>query len=281
MLQKFRKSKEAEIGRLVSLGEGALRERISQAFPFQEGRRAVPDFLAALQKGKEGRSLAVIAEYKRASPSRGDIFLGLGPEEVAESYAKADAISVLTEEGHFKGNLAFLGRMGKPQIPLLRKDFIFHPFQVLDTAATKASAILLIVRLLNGLLELREMIGLSYSLGLLPLVEVFGAEDLLLARKAGAKALQVNSRDLSTMKVDFQGSLSLIADYPPLEGEFWVGASGVLTGNDLLSLKDAGYGAALVGTALMEGGRPRENLDKLLSALDPTSTSSAPRGPHA
>lgn len=258
MLEKFRKSKSAEVAALQELaGQGRLPE------PYG---RPLPGFRASL---KEAGKRPVIAEYKRASPSKGDINLGLVPERAALAYAKAGAgaLSVLTEETWFKGSLSFLERMAGPGLPLLRKDFIIHPLQVAQTAASPASAMLLIVRMLDDSL-LHEIIGKSRDFGLEPVVEVFDEEDLRRAHKAGADIIQVNNRDLDTLRVDLGNSRRLARH--KRGGDFWISASGIETPAQLDGLLGLGFDAALVGSSLMDASRPGsgpgENLAALLGA---------------
>ncbi|MCC8193402.1 MAG: indole-3-glycerol-phosphate synthase [Deltaproteobacteria bacterium] len=252
MLDRFRKAKEHEIAVLEE------RRRNGTMPPPIPGKR--PGFAAAL-KAAPGR--AVIAEYKRASPSKGAINLEFGPEDVAAAYAKAGAraISVLTEETYFKGSLAYLEVMADAGLPLLRKDFIFNPLQVDATAATKASAVLIIVRMLDDetLAALLERCGTH---GLEAVVEVFDAGDLARAQGAGASIIQVNNRDLDTLAVDLGVSHSLIDRKKA--GETWISASGVFTRHDLDGLLALGFDAALVGTSLMDGPDPGANLAALL-----------------
>lgn len=258
MLEKFRKAKSAEVAALQELaGQGRL--------PKPYGR-PLPGFCASLKKaGKR----PVIAEYKRASPSKGDINLGLVPEQAALAYARAGAgaLSVLTEETWFKGSLSFLERMTGPGLPLLRKDFIIHPLQVAQTAASPASAMLLIVRMLDDSL-LHEIIGKSRDFGLEPVVEVFDEEDLRRAHKAGADIIQVNNRDLDTLRVDLDNSRRLVRH--KRGGDFWISASGIETPAQLDGLLGFGFDAALIGSALMDASRPGsgpgENLAALLEA---------------
>ena len=255
MLERFYTAKAAEIAFLEKL---AANGRMPPPFA---GPRA--SFTASL---RARAPLAVIAEYKRASPSKGDINLAVEPEEASASYARggASALSVLTEEAHFRGSLAYLDRMTGPGLPLLRKDFILHPLQVDQTAATPASALLLIVRMLDTPL-LRELILRSQAAGLEAVVEIFDEQDLSRARDAGASILQVNNRDLDTLHVDLAASRILVSQKKP--EEFWVTASGIATHNDLASLLDLGFDAALVGSSLMGGGDPG---DALAALLDPT-----------
>ncbi|MDR1035336.1 MAG: indole-3-glycerol-phosphate synthase [Deltaproteobacteria bacterium] len=262
-IQAFKDAKAAEIGALKELGRAELEAR---ARCERETFRP-PDFQKALEAGHAARGLAVIAEYKRASPSLGEIETGVSPEEAVEAYRAADCVSVLTEETFFSGDLSYLPRMSFAGVPLLRKDFVFHPLQVLDTAARRASAVLLIVRLIPGVAELRELMLLARSLGLAPVVEVLGADDLDTARSAGAAIVQVNARDLDTLKVDFLASMRLVEANPPRPGEFFIAASGLGDAVDLRIARRNGFRGALVGTALMRGGRPAEKLAELLDGL--------------
>ena len=214
-LERFIKAKEGEIAALERLirDERACCEG-GPLCPWK-GRR--PSFRAALEAGGKGKAaLAVIAEYKKASPSRGVICETLDVEEVAWQYAQngASAISILTEEQYFHGDIGFLPRAGKvePSIPLLRKDFIFHPLQVTSTLATPASALLLIVRLTPEASVLRSLREQAEAGGMDAVVEVFDEADLRLARESGAHIIQVNARDLATLKVDREACLRLIRE---------------------------------------------------------------------
>ncbi len=260
-LERFHKAKQPEIARLRQLAEcGKLAEPYS-------GIR--PDFAAALRRGGAG-PLAVIAEYKRASPSKGVIRGDLSVEDVAGQYVRggASCLSILTEEVYFDGKLAFLSQAHEtaPETPLLRKDFILDPLQVQATVATPASAQLLIVRLTPQVSVLRQLRETAASHGIASVVEVFDAEDLHLARDSGAEIIQVNARDLQTFAVDRNACLALIREFPPRDGELWIQASGVSKREHLVEARDAGYTAALVGTALMEHEQPGWALAALLGS---------------
>ena len=252
MLERFVRAKSREIEMLLRRNRLGL-----MPLPRTEKR---PGFAASL---KAVAGPAVIAEYKRASPSKGDINLGVSPREAAAAYAAAGAgaISVLTEETYFKGSLEYLEAMAHAGLPLLRKDFIVHPLQVDATAATSASAVLLIVRMLDhgmlaALLERCRIHGLE------AVVEVFDARDLARAKDAGAAIIQVNNSDLDTLRVDFSASHELIVRKE--RGEFWITASGVRARQDIPALLGLGFDAALVGTSLMEGGDPGAGLAALI-----------------
>ena len=226
------------------------------------------DFAAALQRRQAGVPLTVIAEFKQASPSRGPICHSLTVEEAARQYvaAGAGALSILTERRFFAGELDFLGRAAVrcPGTPLLRKDFIFDPLQVRATAATPAAALLLIVALTPDAALLRRLREQAESLGMQAGVEVCGSKDLALARESGARIIQVNARDLDTLRVDRQACLELARRYPPKQEEIWIAASGMDRREHLEDAARAGFSAALVGTALMQDGQPGAALHRLL-----------------
>ena len=252
MLDMFREAKVKEVAALIELNaKGAMP-------PPYAGPRL--PFVAGL---KAAGPLPVIAEYKRASPSRGDINLTATPEAVALAYANAGAgaISVLTEEVHFKGSLDFLARMTGPGLPLLRKDFILHPLQVAQTAATPASALLVIVRMINDA-ALDDLLREAARHGLEVVTEVFSEADLERAQRASASIIQVNNRDLDSLKTDLAVSRSLVERKKA--HEFWITASGIESHERLASLLDLGFDAALVGTSLMRENDPGRELAKLL-----------------
>ncbi|MDR1165051.1 MAG: indole-3-glycerol-phosphate synthase [Deltaproteobacteria bacterium] len=257
-MDKFYKAKEEEISQLIA--------REKDLAPLAEPP-SKPDFRESLEKGHSKRGIALIAEYKRASPSLGDINLALSPQEAQEAYREADAISVLTEERYFKGSLEYLSIMGSSSPPLLRKDFIFHPLQISATALTPASAILLIVRLRTEPNFLGDMISEARAAYLTPVAEIFNPKELSVARDAGAKVIQVNSRDLGDMKVDFRGTLEFIKNNPPLKDEFFILASGIQSAADFRAARSYGYHAALVGTFLTRRGNPKDNLAALYGGL--------------
>jgi indole-3-glycerol phosphate synthase len=257
MLEKFAAAKQAEIRMLEE-----RREAGSLPSPWQGAR---PDFVRALI---DSSPVAVIAEYKRASPSMGDINLGLDPAGAARAYAsaRAAAMSVLTETEYFKGDLAHLEEAAVAGLPLLRKDFIIHDLQVEATAATPASAVLLIARMLYPD-DLKRLLALSRSLGLAPVVEVFDAVDLEVARQSGADIIQVNNRDLDTLKVNLNNSLDLARHRG--ENEVWISASGIRLHDHVLRLARAGFNAVLVGTTLMAGSDPARALAGLRGVESP------------
>jgi len=251
MLEQFRAAKTAEISRLEALEKT---RGLPEPYP---GER--PDFPRALwDKGP----LAIIAEYKRASPSKGEINLALAPEQAAKAYADAGAaaLSVLTEETFFKGSLDFLARVAPAGLPMLRKDFIIHPLQIVETASTPASAVLLIARMLSSK-ELRDLLALAQTFGLAPVVEVFDENDLEKAQGVSPDIIQVNNRDLDALTCDLAVAERL-AKYKR-EDQLWIAASGMSCRADVARMEQAGFDAVLVGTSLMSGADPGAALTAL------------------
>ena len=207
------------------------------------------DFAAALT-AHPGASL--IAEVKRASPSKGLIAKDWNPEEIGATYARngAAAISCLTDARFFQGQLEYLTaikehlRVIGKQIPVLRKDFIYHEYQVYEARMAGADAILLIVGVLSDN-ELRTLYKLTYNLGMQALVEVHDEAELARALKLEAHILGVNNRNLKTFQVDIETTARLRALIP--EDKILVGESGIRTEDDVRRMAAMGCDAILVG----------------------------------
>src|SRR5437762_2106913 len=235
------------------LPETALRYGVKAATPLR-------DFSAALCKP----GINVIAELKPASPSRGVIRDPFDPIALATSLEAngACALSVLTEGEFFRGSLKNLRDARKAtQLPVLRKDFIFDPWQVWETRANDADSFLLIVAVLRDQ-QLRDLIALGRELGMEPLVEVHTGEELVRALAAGAKIIGVNNRNLKTLDVRVETSFELIEQIP--EECIAVSESGIQTAAELTKLRAAGFDAFLVGTQLMLSADPAVALAELL-----------------
>ena len=254
VLDRIIEARRAAIAhRKKSVPETALRFGVKHAKP-------VRNFAAALTCD----SLNVIAELKKASPSRGLIRTDFDPVALAKSLemAGAAAISVLTEEEFFQGDLKYMrDARSAVGLPVLRKDFIVDPWQVWEARATDADSFLLIVAGLGGTL-LRELLALGRELGMEPLVEVHTREELTRALDAGARIVGVNNRDLRTLEVRTETSTELIADIP--EECVAVCESGLRTHTDLTRLRTAGFDAFLIGEYLMAQADPAAALRKLL-----------------
>ena len=221
---------------------------------------AIRNFSEALTRD----SLNVIAELKKASPSRGVIREEFHPAILARELesAGAAALSVLTEEDFFQGSLKNLRDARKAvELPVLRKDFIFDPWQVWEARANDADSFLLIVAILSDGL-LRDLIALGGELGMAPLVEAHTADEVSRAVEAGAKIIGVNNRNLKTLDVRVETSRELIAMIP--EECVAVCESGLRTHEDLRELRDAGFDAFLIGEHLMQSPDPHAALQVLL-----------------
>lgn len=244
------------------------RKRVLPEAALKYGAKAAPrlrDFPAALSRD----GLNVIAELKPASPSRGVIRDPFDPVELAQSLsgAGAAALSVLTEGQFFGGTLKNLRDARKSvELPVLRKDFIFDPWQVWEARANDADSFLLIVAVLpDGLL--RDLLALGREIGMEPLVEVHTAEELDRALSASARIIGVNNRNLKTLDVRVETSFELIGRIP--EECIAVSESGIATHGELEKLHAAGYDAFLIGTSLMLSPDPGAALAELLGAAQP------------
>jgi indole-3-glycerol phosphate synthase len=208
---------------------------------------ARPSFAAALA----APGLSLIAEVKRASPSKGPIRPDLDVAQVVTAYqrAGASAISVLTEQDHFAGSLADLRTAAaRTQLPLLLKDFVVDPYQVHEASAFGASAVLLIARLLDDS-RLRRLAGLAFELGLDVLLEVHDSVELRRALAIQGAIVGVNNRDLSTFRVSLDTTLHLAGSVP--QARILVGESGISEHSEIERLAAHGVDAVLVGETLL------------------------------
>ncbi len=247
-------------GRLAGTqAQAPLAEVIRRAGQRQERR----DFAAALR----GSTLRVIAELKRASPSRGVLCSNYRPREIAPGYeaAGAAALSVLTEERYFLGSLADLGEArAAVQLPVLRKDFILDAYQIHEAVAAGADALLLIVAALSEE-DLAALLGLCGRLRVAALAEVHTEEELQRAVDAGAVLLGVNNRDLKNLEVNLETSFRLRARIP--SSCIAVSESGIKTPADVQALAQAGFDAILIGERLMKEADPGKALAELLAGV--------------
>ena len=221
------------------------------------------DLAAALR----GDGIRLIAEVKKASPSRGIISHDFNPVEIALTYAGngAAAISVLTEPRYFQGSLDYLAEikkaLGNRSLPLLRKDFIDDPYQVYESRAYGADAILLIVAILTPQ-SLAELLELSHQMGMKCLVEVHNEAEVEIALASGAGIIGINNRDLNTFAVDLATTGRLRPLIPP--DRIVVGESGIKSRDDMEKLKKWGVDAVLVGESLMSAPDIAARMKELL-----------------
>jgi indole-3-glycerol phosphate synthase len=212
----------------------------------------------------KGDHIRLIAEVKQASPSRGMLSPNLNPIELAQTYAEggAAAISVLTEANYFMGSIEHLAAIREVVgLPLLRKDFIFDPYQVYESRAYGADALLLIAAVLNQE-QLKELVLLSHSLGLRCLVEVHNTGEVGKAVLSEAEIIGINNRDLNTFTVDITTTRRLRPLIP--QERIVVSESGIKSKRDIEKLGKWGVDAVLVGEALVTAGDVMAKMKELL-----------------
>jgi indole-3-glycerol phosphate synthase len=237
------------------------------------------DFYEALNRP----GVSLIAECKKASPSKGLLVSNYDPVDLARTYVRAgaSAISILTDARHFQGSLEHLrnvkeemlaghfrapDRGGAPSsgaVPLLRKDFIFDPYQIYEARAAGADALLLIAAVLaDG--DLKELLELTHELGMNALVEVHTEAELERVLPIKPRVIGVNNRDLQTFKVDFENTGRLRALIPA--GIVTVGESGIKSPDDIRRLRDLGVDAVLVGETLVRSKNVYSQTQTLVAA---------------
>jgi indole-3-glycerol phosphate synthase len=206
----------------------------------------------------------LIAEVKKASPSRGVIRSDFDPVEIARTYQRhgATCMSVLTEETYFQGSLDYLPRIRTAvEVPLLRKDFILDAYQLFEARLAGADAVLLIAECLEDA-ALRDLHDVAIQLGMVPLVEFYRPENLARVLAAGATLIGVNNRDLRTFTTDLEHTIRMRQQIPP--DRVLVGESGIHSRGDVERLEAAGVQAVLVGESLMASPDIGAAVDRLL-----------------
>jgi indole-3-glycerol phosphate synthase len=258
--------KQLEVAKLPEriIAAGDLRDAM-----LEHGERR--DFFAALQKPRVG-DIALIAEVKKASPSKGVICADFNPVRIAKEYeaAGASCLSVLTDEKFFQGSLDYLRQIREAvNLPLLRKDFIIDERQILEAIEWGADAILLIVAILDDA-RLKKFHDMAGEAGLAVLVEVHDEAELARAVAIGAKLIGVNNRDLKTFTVDLalteQLAAKLFQTPKAKTSHLLVAESGIFTRADVTRLKACGAGAILVGESLMRTGDIQTKARELIAA---------------
>jgi len=228
-----------------------------------ESRVLTRDFVGALRAKIAAGQPAVIAEVKKASPSKGVIRANFIPADIAQSYAEfgAACLSVLTDQQFFQGSVDFLKQArASCQLPVLRKDFMVDAYQIFESRAMGADAVLLIAACLDDA-QLKEFEQIARSLDMAVLVEVHDAAELQRALKLKTPLIGVNNRNLKTFEVSLDTTLTLMKDIPA--DRLLVCESGIHTRDDVLRLGAAGVNAFLVGEAFMRVPEPGEALAAL------------------
>jgi indole-3-glycerol phosphate synthase len=261
---------EPDILERIFAGKREELERVRTVSPLSEVIRqaeAAPPTVS-LKDRLSRPGMQIIAEIKRASPVKGEFVSDLDHVGLARQFAWAGAaaISVITEEQHFRGSLGLLCdvRAAFPdgdRPAILRKDFLFDPYQVYEARAAGADALLLIVAMLDAA-QLRELLDLTVRLGMEAQVEVHDEAEVETALKAGAEVIGVNNRDLRTFEVDLGTTARLRKLVPP--DIVVIGESGVRDRQDVVALERAGADAVHVGETLMLAGDPAAKIHELL-----------------
>ncbi len=244
---------------------GSQRDSSLGALEDAAARHTPRGFRTELRRAAQDRiSVAVIAELKKASPSKGLIRADFRPSELAQDLEKAGAaaLSVLTDQQFFQGSLDYLREASSSSsLPCLRKDFIVDEFQIVEARANRADAILLIVAALDQK-ELVALAGMAQSYRLDVLCEAHDEQELQRALDAGCDLIGINSRNLRTFEVDLETAFRLAEKIPG--SCVRVAESGIRSGADIARLRSAGYEAFLIGETLMKAEHPGEELAKLM-----------------
>lgn len=222
--------------------------RLAEAY---EGE--IHSFAEALKKP----GISIIGEFKKASPSLGEIKSEINLlDRIKEYNESVDAISCLTEEDHFNGNVDYLKEIRKmSDLPILRKDFMIDTYQFYEARAIGADAVLLIAAILDDV-QMRDFYQLASELGLDALVEVHDETEMERALKLGAKIIGVNNRNLKDFTIQLETTKRLSVMVP--EDKIFVAESGIITDGDVAFLKECRVDAFLIGRALMESKHPKE-----------------------
>jgi indole-3-glycerol phosphate synthase len=237
----------------------ALEEHSARAFDMPQCR----GFVAAIEQKLANNTSAVIAEIKKASPSKGVIREDFRPAEIAEAYERAGAacLSVLTDKDFFQGDEAYLQAAREAvSLPVIRKDFMVAPYQIYESRVVNADCILLIAACLTKD-QMQELSGIAQEVGLDVLVEVHNAQELEVALTLGTKLIGINNRDLHSFEVSLENTFSLLPSIP--EDKIVVTESGIHTLDDVQAMREKQVNAFLVGEAFMRAEDPGDELARL------------------
>lgn len=259
ILDKILATKKDEIRRAKSLI--SLKELISKIKNINDER----NFIQAIKAKHDNQSQAIIAEIKKASPSKGIIREFFDPVQIANSYQSGGAacLSVLTDKDYFQGDLNYIQEIKKEcHLPVLRKDFIIDPYQIYESKASGADCILLIAAALE-LSEMKEFESIASTLNMSVLVESHNIQELEKALELDTILIGINNRDLKTFKVSLQTSLDLKKRIP--SDKIVIAESGIFTSNDIHLMNQSDISTFLIGEAFMKDADPGKSLKNLIS----------------
>jgi len=258
-LKKILRRKREEIAeRSAKLGLKDLKKYAEQASP-------VRGFITAIEKKLSENKAAVIAEIKKASPSKGLLREDFNPSEIAKTYEAhgAACLSVLTDADFFQGSENYLKQARSVcELPVIRKDFIIDPYQVYESRMVNADCILLIVAALDDAM-LKELLSLAHQLNMDVLMEVHDEQEMNRALATDARLIGINNRSLHTFETSLQTTLSMLNMVP--EGRILVAESGIHAPEDVKLMRDNNVHAFLVGEAFMRAEDPGMKLEELFS----------------
>ncbi len=261
ILKKILAHKEKEIEQHK---QNRSEQRLKQMLP------CMPAPISLVDSIRKSDKIAIIAEMKKASPSAGVIRPDFSPEWLAKEYQNggATAISVLTDKDFFQGSIEYIRQIRLlVNLPLLRKDFIIDPYQVLEARAFGADALLLIVAAFPEV-SLKQLLAEVKEYQMEALVEVHNEAEMEIALNTGATLIGINNRDLESFKIDL-GVTERLAQLAP-DGVTLVGESGIHTIEDVLRMKSAGVHALLIGTHFMQQPSPGEALEEFITNIPKT-----------
>ncbi|MBC7779366.1 MAG: indole-3-glycerol phosphate synthase TrpC [Proteobacteria bacterium] len=257
ILARILQTKAAEVARARSVAP------LAHILALAAAAAPARDFLGAIRTRIEARAPAVIAEIKRASPSKGVLREAFDPAAIARSYERAGAacLSVLTDEQYFQGSLAFMREAREAcALPVLRKDFVIDAYQVYEARAAGADCILLIVAALDDA-RLREFEAIAFALGMAVLVEVHDGSELERALRLSTPLIGINNRDLRTFDTCLDTTYALLQQIGP--ERLVITESGILDPSDVASMRAHGVYGFLVGEAFMRAADPGARLRAL------------------
>ena len=259
ILNKILETKRGEVAAAQANTALAAMQALAESAP------KTRDFVGAIRAKIAVGKAAVIAEIKKASPSKGVIRTDFKPAEIAKSYEQGGAacLSVLTDEQYFQGSVEYLKQARTAcKLPVLRKDFMIDAYQVYEARAMGADCILLIAAAID-LAKMRELESIAHKLGMAVLVEVHNGEELTLALQLETPLLGINNRNLRTFDVTLDTTLELLPHIP--QGKIVVTESGIFTSEDVKLMRNNNVHTFLVGEAFMRQNDPGAELKKVFS----------------
>ncbi|WP_037585743.1 indole-3-glycerol phosphate synthase TrpC [Stenoxybacter acetivorans] len=243
----------------------AAKEPLADIRAKAQDRPPARDFIGAIQSKHQNRQIAVIAEVKKASPSKGIIREDFHPVSIAQAYERGGAacLSVLTDEKYFQGDALYLYQARRAtKLPVLRKDFMIDPYQIYQARTWDADAVLLIAAILERE-QLLEMESIAHELGMAVLLELHHESELEKCRGMKTPLWGINNRDLTTFKVNLKTSLRMMSK-PELQGKTVVTESGITSVDDIRMMRNQGIHTFLIGETLMRADNIEAELSNLL-----------------